>query len=223
MAPPAANKNASTDPLAVLREGIKNVPAVRYASGVLGVAAAASLIRGYFSSMRIGVYATLAVLGLMLLLWIFAMLARLPDKWLKYPAIVVAWSLFSVIACVPILLVLSVFFSVPRPFPELRSLFETKPVISTDPGTGPAKSEPARFAGTITDSVTSKPLAEVEVRMTSGGPIMAKTDSDGVYRFSLATPPPESVTLIYEAPGHQRRTENVFPSQNLDFQLSPVH
>lgn len=140
MAPPAANENAPTDPLAVLREAIKNVPAVRYASGVLGVAAAASLIRSYFSSMRIGVYATLAVLGLMLLLWIFAMLARLPDKSLKYPSIVVAWSLFSVVGCVPILLVLSVFFNVPRPFPELRSLFETKPVISTDPGRGSAKS-----------------------------------------------------------------------------------
>src|SRR5579862_1087122 len=110
MAPSVVNNDAPVDPLAILREAIKHVKAVRWAFGVLGVAAAASLIRGFFSSTRTAVYATLTVLGLMVLLWLFGQLARLSDKWLKYPAIVVAWSLFIVVACVPILLVLSVFF-----------------------------------------------------------------------------------------------------------------
>ncbi len=65
--------------------------------------------------MRSGVYATLAVLALMILLWLFAQLARLSEKWLKYPAMLVAWSLFGVFACVPVLLVSSVFFDNPPP------------------------------------------------------------------------------------------------------------
>lgn len=226
MAPQAQKKDTPADPLAVLKEGIKQVPAVRYASGVLGIAAAASLIRGYFSSMRIGIYATLAVLALMVLLWIFAQLARLSDKLLRYPAMLMAWSLFSVVACVPVLLVLSVFFDKPKAFADLRDVFETKAVRNYhEPLTPalPAKiNEPARFAGTITDSATGKGLEGVEVRLTPGGPVMAKSDSGGVYNFTMPAAPPDSVTLIYQANGHKTRTETVYASADLNYPLDPL-
>jgi hypothetical protein len=227
MAPPRReNDTPSADPLAVLREAIKRVPAVRFAFGVLGVAAAASLMRAYFSSFRTAVYATLAVLVLMVLLWLFAQLARLPMTWLKYPAMLVAWSLFSVAACTPVFLFSSVFFNKPRPFAELRSLFDSKPSTDSDQAATPASAaktnEPARFAGTITDYVTGLGLEGVSVHLKPHGPVMAKTNSEGFYVFSLPALPPERVTLIYEAAGHATLTESVYPSGKLDFQLHPL-
>jgi len=98
--------------------------------------------------------------------------------------------------------------------------------VIQQPGTpaSPTKSnESARFAGTITDSATAMGLAGVQVRMKLGGPVMATTDSEGVYGFSLPTSPPDRVTLIYEANGHATLTEAVYPSEKLDFPLRPLH
>jgi hypothetical protein len=226
--PPKGRLNgASPDPLAVLKEAIKAVPAVRYALGVVGIAAAASLIRAYFSSTRIAIYATLAVLGLMILLWAFAQLARLPEKWLKYPSLVVAWSLLGAFACMPILLVSSVFFDKPKPFVELRYLLDAKhpkqPTQTSTQSDMVKTEDAAKFAGTITETGTDLPLSGVRVRLKPGGPIIATTDSHGLYGFSQKGLVGARITVIFEADGHELRTESVYPSDKLDFQLRSTH
>jgi hypothetical protein len=82
-------------PLQVLREAIKAVPAVRYALGVAGIAAAVAVIRSLVVGSPTAI--ALEIVGTfigMTALVVFARLSALPHAQLKYPAIVLAW--FSV-------------------------------------------------------------------------------------------------------------------------------
>jgi hypothetical protein len=100
-------------PLAILREAIKAVPAVKYALGVAGVASAVALIASLGVSPRVSVIGTLVMLLLMVLLVIFARLSSMPSSVFKFPAIAMTWfSLFMMIV-VSGLLVSCVFFRQP--------------------------------------------------------------------------------------------------------------
>ena len=206
------------DPLRVLKQSIKAVPAVRYALGVVGVAAGASLIHAYFSSTRGAVYATVAMLALMVLLWIFAQLVRISPKSLKYPTLVLAWAIFIVAACLPITLISSVCFDWPKPFTQFRAFFG--PVQSTKPVSVAVTT--AKFAGTITDALTQQTLEGVRVRVGSGSAPVTKTDSNGYFEFSLSDHPAGRVTIIFERQGYEMRNEFVLPSTNLNYAMNKL-
>jgi hypothetical protein len=216
MPPNRGPDSSSTNPLQTIREAMKAVPAVRYALGVVGVAAAASLIRAYFSSTQLAVYATVALLGLMVLLWGFAHLAGVPAKWLRYPASVLAWVIFVALASLPILLVSSVFFNWPKPFPELRTMFMATDSRISVPPTSEAD---ARFAGFLTDAQTGQGIGGVKVRVAANGPVVATSGSDGFYEFSLTDASKTRVTVTYQANGYETITESVYPSDGLNFSL----
>src|SRR5882724_4926937 len=60
------------DPLRLVKEAIKAVPAVRFALGVAGVAAVVAIILGLKLSPEVAFFGTLIVLGLMFVLVLFS-------------------------------------------------------------------------------------------------------------------------------------------------------
>jgi hypothetical protein len=206
----------SADPLKILKQSIEAVPAVRFALGVVGVAAGASLVRAYFSSTRGAVYATVAMLVLMVLLWIFAQLVRISPKSLKYPTLILAWAVFVVAACLPFVLISSVCFDWPKPFTQFRALFS--PVQSTATVTEDAKTP--EFAGTITDALTHQTLEGVSLRAGWGSALITKTDSNGYFEFSLPKYASGRVAISFEKDGYEMMNESVLPSKDLDFAMN---
>ena len=63
------------DPLRLLKEAIKAVPAVRYALGVAGIAAVVAIVLGLKLGPEVAVFGTLIVLGLMFILVLFSQYA----------------------------------------------------------------------------------------------------------------------------------------------------
>jgi hypothetical protein len=81
----------SLNPLPLLREAITAVPAVRYAVGVLGIAAALAIALAWFTDLRVAAFGVLVMLALMVLLAIFAALTTaLPQ--LRAAALILAYS-----------------------------------------------------------------------------------------------------------------------------------
>jgi len=111
-----------SNPLDVVRAGIKAVPAVKYALGVAGVAAALALATAFFSSTQAAVIGILAMLALMVLLVVFASLTsqdiNKPNP-LRYQALVMTWVVLVVFCGIAILVFTSVFFERPKPFPQI--------------------------------------------------------------------------------------------------------
>lgn len=107
------------NPLKVIREAISAVPAVKYALGIAGIAASLALATAFFSSTRAALFGIAAMLLLMVLLVVFAVLTKLAKKELRFPALVLTWTVLLVFVASTILTFTSVFFSTPKPFPTL--------------------------------------------------------------------------------------------------------
>jgi len=106
-----------------LREAVRAVPQVRWALGVLGVAAATSLLFGLFTNKLVGIAGTVVMLFLMVLLVVFARgVATLAHTSLKIPALFFTWAaMILTIGCVA-LAASSVFFNWPLARRELLSI-----------------------------------------------------------------------------------------------------
>ena len=123
----------SLDPWSALKAGVEAVPAVKYAVGVVAISAAASLTRAYFNSLRIAALATVVLLGLMCLLWVFSRLVALASRDLRWPTLGLAWTFLLLTMASVLLLFLSVFFRIPRPLPAIVDDFLDRP-FSQDAG-----------------------------------------------------------------------------------------
>jgi hypothetical protein len=100
--------------LALIREAIAAVPSVKYALGVVGVAAAAVLIRGFFANAVVACISVVGMLVFMVLLVLFARFASSTKGW-YVPAQCLVWVI--VLCCV--LTASCLFFDWPRPLAEL--------------------------------------------------------------------------------------------------------
>ena len=101
-------------PIEILRDAQKSVPAVKYAAGIAGVAAVVAIIAGFQLDIRIAVFGTIIVLGLMFVLVILSSFVAHSGPSVVILAAVAAWSFLLVTIAVSILLVTSYFFSWPR-------------------------------------------------------------------------------------------------------------
>ncbi|MGH9823083.1 MAG: hypothetical protein ACREDR_07530 [Blastocatellia bacterium] len=96
-------KGPNSNPVNVLRAAVKAVPAVKYATGIAGVAAAVAIVLGFTRDPKIATFGVMIMIALMFVLVIFAYATKnLPGiKWL---AAFMAWAiavLFVVaLACV---------------------------------------------------------------------------------------------------------------------------
>ena len=97
-------------PIEILRDAQKSVPAVKYAAGIAGVAAVVAIIAGFQLDIRIAVFGTIIVLGLMFVLVILSSFVAHSGPSVVILAAVAAWSFLLVTIAVSILLVTSYFF-----------------------------------------------------------------------------------------------------------------
>jgi hypothetical protein len=101
------------NPLVIIKDAIKAVPSIKYALGILGMAAAISVVGLLRLNYKLAFFGILLMFPLMVILLVFAKLTGFEDSAFKRPAFVLLW--FSVIAIISIsfCLFFSVFFQRP--------------------------------------------------------------------------------------------------------------
>lgn len=114
--PPGGNTNppitgGGFNPLSILREAIAAVPAVRYALGVCGIAAAIAIAAG-FTDLRYAIVGVPVVLLLMIILLIFSKLAANKRETFRGPTNVLVWFSVVMMVLVTSLFTLAFFFKV---------------------------------------------------------------------------------------------------------------
>lgn len=101
------------DPLTVLREAIRAVPAVKYALGVGGILAVIAIIKGFGLDARATALGTLSIVVLMVALVLFAQMSGRGAKRRSAPAVVLTWFCLLMFMAVSVALFTSVFFDAP--------------------------------------------------------------------------------------------------------------
>jgi hypothetical protein len=101
-------------PAQVLRDAQKAVPAIRYAAGIAGIAAVVAIIAGFRLDLRIAIFGTIIVMGLMFVLVVFSSLAAHAGASLVYLALFSAWCFLLLTVATSTLLMTSYFFAWPR-------------------------------------------------------------------------------------------------------------
>ncbi len=109
------------DPLKLIREAIRAVPAVKYALGVAGIAAVVAIVLGLKLSPQFAVFGTLIVLGLMFILVLFSQYAGATERTSGVsaglnPVGVLVWFYTVALVVVTSLFIPSYFWHVP-PYP----------------------------------------------------------------------------------------------------------
>jgi len=110
----SSKKPDALNPITVLREAIRAVPAVKYALGIAGIVSAIAIVTGGFRiDLRIAVFGTVIMFVLMTVLVLFARLATTPHHALGIAVIVLVW--FSLLLTISTAtgLFTSVFFHLP--------------------------------------------------------------------------------------------------------------
>ena len=109
-------------PLEILRAGVQAVPAVKYALGIAGVAAALAIAASLFSSVTAALIGIAVMLPLMVLLVIFSAITGLAKAYTRVPALVFTWAVLVLFVVSATLLAGMVFFDWPKPVSQLIAL-----------------------------------------------------------------------------------------------------
>lgn len=102
------------DPLSILRESIKAVPALKYALGVAGIASVIVIIRVFKLDYGVALVGTIIMLLLMTSLVVFARLSSLASPDMRVPALVFTWFSLLFVIVIAITMFSSVLFGWPK-------------------------------------------------------------------------------------------------------------
>jgi hypothetical protein len=167
--------------LGVLREAIKAVPAVKFALGVAGVAAAFALVRGFISDMRVAFIGILVMFVLMFLLVIFSAFSKTAAKDLRIFILPVAWTFVGLTIVVPILLVASLFFGWPLPLKSYIPGGSIAPAASPTQTTTPTPIVQSAATPPTALPVTPTPATQAPIR-PEPSPLRGQDQSTSVAR-----------------------------------------
>ncbi len=157
-------------PWFVLQAAIKAVPAVKYALGVAGLAAAAAIALSFFKSPESALVGTIAVFVLAILLYAFYSLTR-TVKAMVWPGLILTWALTFFFVLSLGLTMTTVFFAYPMPYPKFVHQFQ------------PTKRESIRI--TVTDKTTHSPIVGATVKLqNSENRVRGFTNSQGWVQFN---------------------------------------
>ncbi len=99
----------------ILKEAVKKVPFLKYALGLVGIAAGIAIIKSFgIENFKIPITSIWVFLVLMLLLFIFSKIASSKDKASKYAGYILIYLTVTIICVVAILFTTSVFFDYPK-------------------------------------------------------------------------------------------------------------
>ena len=114
-------------PLEALREATKQVPAVRFAVGVIGVIAALAIATTFFHSVPAAVLAFLVMLVLMVLLYAFSILVVSGTGPFQIPVLILMYFCIFLFVTWSCLLTSCVFIEWPRTLPSLIGILIPTP------------------------------------------------------------------------------------------------
>lgn len=203
-----------TSALAILRQAIAQVPAVRYALGVGGVCSIVAIVLlGWKLEPATAVIGALAVLVAMVVLVVFAALAKIGGKAMRPLAMVLAWSFLLLTVATSGLFVACAFFDKPKSLPCLlrnegcpefeREPLETSEAVSilTDCYAGRFLAVYERFSDSFKATTSLEQFrvaAERQLAQLGSGPASRRLRSDDTqaqYRY-----------ILYEAAFDERST-----------------
>ena len=117
-----------TQLLRILKEAIRQVPAMKYALAVAGLLAVVALVGAFRISPPVAVFGAVIILILMVAMVIFARLTKVGPRHLLLPAQVMMWSFLLVMVATAFLLFTCAFFQWPRPLDGLLGRGGSGPV-----------------------------------------------------------------------------------------------
>lgn len=145
------------DPLSIIREARKNVPALKYAFGVLGLLAVLAVVTGIWRlDLRVAVFGPIVLIGLMTILVLFAQLSSLPKKIFQIPGVILLWFTLIVTMAAIVLLGVSVFFSWPL---DLKHWLIASNVEQQSDSEEPLRSPSTGSTVAIEDNVAARALS----------------------------------------------------------------
>ena len=98
----------------ILKRAITAVPAVKYALGIAGIAAALAIIKTFLTEPRVALFGTIIMIILMVILFVFAKLAAVAKKEIRHAIIVLVWFSLLIFIATSIFLFTSVFLNWPK-------------------------------------------------------------------------------------------------------------
>lgn len=116
--------------LNILKESIERIPIIKYAFGIIGIAAAVTAIKGFgIENYNLPVVSILIIFGFMVLLLIFSSVLKSKDSKLKFAGYILTYTTLTITCVSSVLLFTSAFFEVPK---ELAEILNTGSSISAD-------------------------------------------------------------------------------------------
>lgn len=198
----------SANPLSILKQAIEKVPQLKWALGVVGLAAGVALIKILITDLRLALFGIIVLLVLMIVLFVFAKLTAVASKELKKPAFVLLWFSLILTMLTASLLFTSVFFNWPINLSHLiaarsAGIQESSKETNVQPAMTYLK-------GMIRDFTTKEGLANatIEVERLPGERFTTSTGGD----FSIERIPgaPGEIARIYVGKdGYTRKDEYV--------------
>jgi len=195
--------------LNILKEAIRQIPPLKYALGVVGIAAALAIIKMLITDLRVAVFGIILLLVLMTVLFIFAKLTAIAAKATKLPALTLLWFSLLFAMVTASFLFTSVFFDWPINLKYIVagggvSVGEQSPKSATTP----AKSTYLR--GIVRDFRTKQGIggAIVEVELLPGKTFT--TASDGGFSVeNISADPGDSARILVRKERYSQRDEYV--------------
>lgn len=195
-------------PLSILKQAIKKVPALKYALGIVGLAASLAVIRTLVTDLRLAIFGIVFLLVLMTVLFVFAKLTSVASKELKAPAFVLLWFSLILTMIAASLLFTSVFFNWPI---NLTHVLDGRSGVLEESSTKQnVQPKTTYLKGVIRDSSTKEGLANatIEVEVLPGERFATTTDGG----FSIDRIPGmsgESARVYVAKDGYARKDEFV--------------
>ncbi|HKU74729.1 MAG TPA: hypothetical protein VJR02_12530 [Pyrinomonadaceae bacterium] len=157
----------NVNPFRVLKEAIKQVPALKYALGVAGIAAAAAIVKSLVSDLRVAVFGIILMVVLMTVLVVFAKLTAIASKDFKLPALVLLWFSLLLVIAVSSLLFTSTFFNWPM---KLKDSVVNPPLVPEQHSANTNTATNTYLRGVVRDLVTKQgvPNAVIELELLPG-------------------------------------------------------
>jgi hypothetical protein len=205
---PAESLSQVISPLGILKQALNKVPAVKYALGVAGIAAAIAIIKALVTDLRLALFGIIIMLILMTVLFVFAKLTSIASKEIRLAAIAFLWSSLLLTIASASLLFTSVFFDWPI---NLKYMVSGKSIAHDEQ---PQKVEPSPestyLRGVVRDLHTKQGIAGavIEIELIPSKTFI--TTSDG--GFSIQDIPAklgESARVYVHKEGYTPRDEYI--------------
>jgi hypothetical protein len=201
--------SSAIGPISILKQAITRVPALKYALGIAGIAAALAIIKTLITDLRLALFGIILMLVLMTVLFIFAKLTSFAAKEIRLPAIALLWFSLVLTITTASFLFTSVFFNWPI---NLKHVVDGQAV-----GTVPAPTnsnvaivKSTYLRGVIKDLNTKQGLADavIEVELLPGKTF--RTGSDGGFSIEdISADPGDSARVLVRKEGYAPRDEYV--------------